>query len=238
MESSVIAGHFATALVARQHAPRGSLLFFLVISQLPDLMWQVFHFLGLEPTAPANPMSASLQSMQVEMTYSHDLLPTLGWIALAIVAGRALFGTWRTGWMAGALIVAHAACDALSGHPHFLFGPDTHQIGLGLYKTAPYLALAIEAAFTLVVMIWVLRTDAKAGVRRSRATLVVWAAVLGGGIVALIPIADRSVAELLGIAPVDALAGMLIPGLVVQYLCMLGALLWADARPTVSATGA
>lgn len=231
----MIAGHFATALVAKQQAPRGTLLFYLVISQLPDLLWHVLHFVGLEPTGPGNPMLASLDNMQAEMTYSHDLLPTLGWIALAILAGRVLFKRWQPGWAAGALIIVHALCDSLSGHTHYVFGPDSAEIGLGLYRTAPYLALALEGAFIMAVMAWVRRTDIKAGVRRSRATLWVWAAVFGGSVIMMVPSADLSLVELTGLDPIDALSGTLVPGLVVMYLTMLGALVWADSRPTTHA---
>ncbi len=228
----MVAGHFATALVARQHAPRGALVFYLVISQLPDALWHIFHFLGLEPTLPENPMLASLDNMQAEMTYSHDLLPSLIWIALAVLAGRGFFGSWRPGWMAGALVVVHMLCDAISGHTHYVFGPDSAAIGLGLYATAPYAALAIEGVFTLGVMAWVFRTDAKAGVRRSRATLTVWAAVFVGSIIMMAPSADLSLVELTGMAPIAALSGTLVPGLIGMYLMMFFALLWADAQPT------
>lgn len=228
----MVAGHFATALIARQHAPRGTLFFYLLISQLPDILWHFFHFLNLEPTLPENPMLASLDNMQAEMTYSHDLLPSLIWISLAVFAGRGLFGHWRPGWMAGALVVVHMLCDAISGHTHYVFGPDSAAIGLGLYATAPYLALAIEGVFTLSVMAWVFRTDAKSGVRRSRATLTVWAAVFVGSILMMAPSADLSLVELTGMEPISSLSGTLIPGLIGMYLAMLVALLWADAQPT------
>jgi len=227
----VVVGHFATALVAKQQAPRGALAFYLVVSQLPDALWQGFHFLGVEPTLPENPMAASLSSMQVDMTYSHDLLPTLGWIVSVVLAGRALFGSWRPGGTAGLLIVVHLLCDAISGHTHHVFGPDSAAIGLGLYATAPYLALVIEGVFTLGVLAWVARTDAKKAVRRARSTWVVWAVVFGGGLLSMFPSADRSLSDLTGMAPIDSLSGTLVPGLVLMYGSMCAALIWADRRP-------
>ncbi|NCG22288.1 MAG: hypothetical protein GWP91_25000 [Rhodobacterales bacterium] len=228
----MVGGHFATALIAKQQAPHGPLAFYLVISQLPDLLWHAFHFLGLEPTLPANPMMASLDNMQAEMTYSHDLLPTLGLVVLVVLAGRGLFGSWRPGWTGGILILAHMFCDAISGHTHHVFGPESPAIGLGLYATAPYLALAVEGVFTLGVMAWVFQADAKAAVRRSRATLMVWAVVFAGGLMSMVPSADLSLVEMTGIAPIEALSGTLMPGLIAMYLAMFAALLWADARPT------
>ena len=48
----MIAGHFTTALIAKQKFPKGTLLYFLIISQLQDFLWFTFHYLGLEPTNP------------------------------------------------------------------------------------------------------------------------------------------------------------------------------------------
>ncbi|MFT5586649.1 MAG: hypothetical protein ACI9VR_004248 [Cognaticolwellia sp.] len=229
----MVAGHFVTALVAKQQAPKGALAFYLAVAQFPDLLWHGFHFLGVEPTLPLNPMAMSLDNMQADMTYSHDLLPTLGWIALVMLAGRALFGGWRPGLVAGLLVLVHGLCDAVSGHTHYLFGPDSQALGLGLYATAPYLALIIEGVFIIGMLALVFRADAAAGVRRSRSTLTVWAVVFGGGLLALFPSADLSITELTGIAPIEALSGTVVPGLVFMYASMFGALLWAGSRPTV-----
>ena len=46
----MLAGHYATALVAYQKYPKGTLLYFLIASQLQDLLWFTFHYLGLERT--------------------------------------------------------------------------------------------------------------------------------------------------------------------------------------------
>lgn len=228
----MIGGHFATALVAKQQSPAGPLAFYLVISQLPDLLWHGLHFLGVEPTTPSNPMLVSLDNMQAEMTYSHDLLPTLAWALIATLIGRGLFGGWRPGVTAGVLVLVHMFCDAISGHPHYVFGPESATIGLGLYGTTPYVALGIELVFTAVVMAWVFATDANNGVRRSAATLGVWAAVFGGGLLMMVPSAEWSLSEWTGWAPVDALSGLFVPGVVVLYASIFVALLWADSRPT------
>ncbi|MDG1393839.1 MAG: FISUMP domain-containing protein [Flavobacteriaceae bacterium] len=73
----MIAGHFTTALIAKQKFPKGTLLYFLIISQLQDFLWFTFHYLGLEPTNPSDAFDATLNNMAVDMLYSHDLLPQL-----------------------------------------------------------------------------------------------------------------------------------------------------------------
>jgi len=40
----MIAGHYVTAMIAHQKFSKGTLLFFLVISQLQDLLWFAFHY--------------------------------------------------------------------------------------------------------------------------------------------------------------------------------------------------
>ncbi|MEM7052629.1 MAG: hypothetical protein AAF604_23400 [Acidobacteriota bacterium] len=228
----MLAGHFTTALAAQQQAPRGHLAYYLVASQLPDMLWLVFHYLGLEPTEPHNVMNVSLDNLQVVMTYSHDLLPILGWIALTTLAGWLLFRSWRPALTGGMLIIVHAVTDYIGGFPHNLFGPDTHSVGTGLYYTYPYLAVALEAVFTVAVMAWVLRTDARAGIRRHRTTWAAWLAVFGGGVAFMFLSADLSLIELTGMNPLPALAGSTIPAMFFIYGLMFAVLLWADRQPT------
>ena len=87
----MLAGHFTTALVANQKFPKISLLYFLIISQLQDLLWFTFHYLGLESTTPTDAFDATLSNMVVDMLYSLDLLPLLVWCALVFVIGKILF---------------------------------------------------------------------------------------------------------------------------------------------------
>ena len=232
----MLAGHFTTALIAKQHAPSAPIAYFLVASQLPDLLWLVFHYAGLEPTGPDNFMEVSLDTMEATMTYSHDLLPTLGWIALTVLVGRTLSGAWRPGLFGGAIVVVHALTDYLGGYPHHVFGPDSHAVGTGMYYSSPYLAVSLELLFIVVTMAWVVHTDRRAGVRRSSGTWRAWAAVFGGGIAFLYASADISLVELLGIEAPTSLSGSTVPVLGGTYVAMLLALWWADGRPTQTQT--
>ena len=226
----MLAGHFTTALIAKQHAPKGHLAYYLVASQLPDFLWLMFDRMGLEPTEPTNLMATSLDSIEVDMTYSHDLLPMFGWIGLIILIGRALFGRWRPGLVGGLLVVVHAATDYVGGFPHNVFGPDSHSVGLGLYASAPYVAVALEALFTVVAMAWVFRVDARDGITLDRATKFVWLMVFGGGLAFMALSADLSLAEVLDTEPSAALDGTAPYVLLATYASMLGALIWTSRR--------
>ena len=82
----MIAGHYATALVPEKTPSAAQLAFFLTASQLPDLAWFGLTFLGLEPVhTHAGPA-------HLELIVTHDLLPTLPWLVVAALAGRAFFG--------------------------------------------------------------------------------------------------------------------------------------------------
>ena len=82
-------------------------------------------------------------------------------------------------------------------------------------------------------MAWILRNDASAGVSRSRAAYRAWVAVFVGGVAFMFSSADLIMVELTGIEPVAALSGSTLPMLAMTYLLMSGALLWAQAQPTM-----
>lgn len=195
----MIAGHYATALIAHQKFPKGTLLFFLVASQFQDLLWFIFHYLGLEPTQPADVFDATISNMSVAMTYSHDLLPLVIWAIVIFLIGKVLFKSTTIGLVALALFASHAVLDFFSGHGHNVFGTDTQEIGLGLYATNAYLAILIEAVFIVGALAYYFRAEAKAGLVR---TLKNRAAVIGVfvyGIVFMLSIALVSIRELFGI---------------------------------------
>ena len=230
----MFAGHFATAVAAKQHAPKGHIAYFLVASQMPDLLWLGFHFMGIEPTQPTHMMMVSADNLHADMTYSHDLLPLVGWVVLAAIVGRALFGAWRPGLFGALLVVLHAGVDYVAGFPHHVFGPESTAVGTGMYETAPYTAVAIEAVFIVAVLGWVLWRDAQDGVRRSTASFAVWAAVFGVGTAFMFATADLSLTELTGVPPIPGLEGTAVPFLALNYVGMLVALIWSETRPTKS----
>ena len=107
----MIAGHMTTALIAKQKFPKGALLYFLIISQLQDLLWFTFHYLGLEPTYPSDAFDATLSNMVVDMLYSHDLLPQLFWLAIVCLLGKLLFKSTKIGLVSVALVSIHFILD-------------------------------------------------------------------------------------------------------------------------------
>lgn len=180
----MVAGHYAMALVAYERQRSAPLWLLLFASIFLDLLMIALVLFGVETMAPPEGVRPSLTAMQVDMTFSHDLVPVLLWsVALAG------FGWWLTRRLAiavwtGALVLLHEAADFLSGFPHHLLGPGTAELGLGLYFRAPLLALAIELVVAVACVWWFCRrTDLPRGRQIALYALAV------AGVAAMLPLA-------------------------------------------------
>lgn len=217
----MLVGHYTTALIANQKVPKGSLLYFLVLSQLPDLLWIVFHYLGLEETTPDNISAVSLDTLMVDMIYSHDLLPILIWMLLAFIVGRIVFKDKKVGIAGSILIGVHALVDYIGGYPHSVFGPDTISVGTGLYYSHPYLAVAFEALFTIAVLVWFFNNEKDMEVKRTINNKRGIIGIFAFGVLFMFSVADLSPAEAFGFDPPDFLTNSAIPSLLVTYLLFI-----------------
>ena len=217
----MLAGHFTTALIANQKFPKASLLYFLIISQLQDFLWFVFHYLGLEPTNPSDAFDASLINMSVDMIYSHDLLPLLVWLILGFTLGKLLFKSTQIGLASMALVLIHFVLDFFSGHIHHVFGAETMELGFGLYASNPYLAVAIEALFSIVALWYYFKEEAKMGNRRLQSNKIAIISVFAYGIVFMLLIATHSFRELFDLPVFDLGFNTNIPTLIFTYGAML-----------------
>ncbi len=217
----MLAGHFATGLIAKQKFPKGTLLYFLIISQLQDLLWFTFHYLGLEPTEPSDAFDATLSNMVVDMLYSHDLLPQLFWLVSVFVIGKLLFKSTQIGLVSMALVSIHFVLDFFSGHMHHLFGVDTMKAGLGLYASSPYLAIFIEAVFSVGTLWYFFREEMKKGIIRTAKNRVGIIFVFAYGIIFMLLIATRSFRDLFSIPEFDLGFNTNMPTLIITYGAML-----------------
>ncbi len=217
----MLAGHYATALIAYQKYPKASLLYFLIASQLQDLLWFVFHFMGLEKTGPSDVFDATLSNMVVNMLYSHDLIPLLAWLLIIFVLGKLLFKDSKIGLVGSALVLGHFALDFISGHPHHIFGIDSQSVGLGLYASNVFLAIGIEA-ISIVLLLWYFFSQEKSnGIQRSQSNTLSIIGLFVFGIVFMLSIATTSFRELFNIPEFDLGFNTNVPTLVMTYLAMI-----------------
>src|SRR5689334_6249769 len=108
-------GHYGASFLGKAAAPRVPLWVLLLAAQLVDVAWAVFILLGIErfhldPSLPSNPLVLE------HMPYTHSLVGTVAWAALAagLVAASARFGDGRRAAVVTALVVAsHWALDVL-----------------------------------------------------------------------------------------------------------------------------
>jgi hypothetical protein len=217
----MLAGHFTTALIARQKFPKGTLLYFLIISQLQDFLWFTFHYISLEPTYPTDAFDATLSNMVVDMLYSHDLLPHLFWLAIVFVIGKILFKSTKIGLVSVVLVSIHFVLDFFSGHIHHIFGADSMEAGLGLYASNPYLAILIEALFSIGALWYFFAEEAKKGIIRTTKNRVSIISVFAYGIIFMLLIATKSFRQLFVIPEFDLEFNTNMPTLIFTYCAMI-----------------
>ena len=217
----MIAGHFTTALIAKQKFPKGTLLYFLIISQLQDFLWFTFHYLGFEPTGPSDAFDATLNTMVVDMLYSHDLLPQLFWLLIVFLIGKLLFKNTKIGLVSMTLLSIHFILDFFSGHIHHVFGADTMEAGLGLYATNPYLAILIEVLFSVAALWYFFREEAKRGIIRTIKNRIAIISVFVYGIIFILLIATKSFRQLFSIPEFNLGFNTNMPTIIFTYGAML-----------------
>lgn len=217
----MLAGHYTTALVAHQKFPKGTLLYFILASQLQDLMWFTFHYLGLEPTGPSDVLDTTLNNLSVDMLFSHDLLPQVFWVMVIFLMGKVLFKSNKIGLVGAALVVGHFILDIFSGHPHHIFGEETQDIAFGLYASNVYLAIAIEAVFIVAVLWYFFQQEAKNGVQRSSKNKASIIGLFVFGIVFMLSIATTSFREWFNIPDFNFGFNSNVPTLVLTYIGMI-----------------
>ena len=181
----------------------------------------MFHYLGLEPTNPSDAFDASLINMSVDMVYSHDLLPLLVWLIIGFTLGKLLFKSTQIGLVSMVLVLFHFVLDFFSGHIHHVFGAETMELVFGLYASNPYLAVAIEALFSIVALWYYFKEEAKMGNRRLQSNKIAIISVFAYGIVFMLLIATHSFRELFDLPVFDLGFNTNIPTLIFTYGAML-----------------
>ncbi|MDB9961029.1 hypothetical protein OAD62_02955 [Oceanihabitans sp.] len=217
----MLAGHYATALIAHQKSPKGTLLYFLIASQFQDLLWFTFHLLGLEYTGPNDVLDTTLSNMTVDMLYSHDLLPQIFWLVVIFLIGKALFKSTKIGMIGSALVAGHFVLDFFSGHPHHIFGAETQDVALGLYASHIYFAIAIEAVFCILILWYLFKKEAENRIQRTSKNKISIIGLFVFGIVFMLTIATTSFRQLLDIPEFDIGFNSNVPTLILTYLGMI-----------------
>ncbi|MDF1781454.1 MAG: hypothetical protein P1U67_09180 [Alcanivoracaceae bacterium] len=195
----MVIGHYATALIPYQKHPTAPLSLFLFAAIFLDAVWLALALIGIETPHPAGLLDASLLNLHVDMPWSHDLLPVLGWAMLMSVIGWGVTRSKAVALWCGALVVVHEISDLLAGFNHYVAGTDSQLIGLGLYSRAPELALLFEGLLGVVCTAWFIRARRSEGCPVSKqGGYLLYAIFIGGAAMQLI-FARSSLGVLFGI---------------------------------------
>lgn len=151
----MVAGHYAISLVAYERHREGPLWLFLIAGMFLDILMILLVLVGVEEMAPGpGATRPGFSTMVIDMSYSHDLVPVAGWAVAMTAAAYLVTRNRGAAIWAGGLVLLHEVADLVSGFPHFVLGPDSPAIGLGLYIHAPVGALVAELLVALACVWW------------------------------------------------------------------------------------
>lgn len=141
----MILGHAATTIFVKRAAPDMPWLLLVVSAFLINIAMFTFVELGIETMEPTGE-KPSLSNAIVDMTFSHHLIPQIGWTLLAGAIAFAVTRQRMFALIAMALSMGRWLGDLVSGSGHHVFGPDSHPIGTDWYHLNLPAALTFEAA--------------------------------------------------------------------------------------------
>lgn len=150
----MFAGHVGAALAIGRTERRVNIGVFVAAALLLDLLLWLFVLLGWESVTIPNDFVATHQAEFV-FPYSHGLVASLIWSALAAAATWFLYARLSSARARAAMLVAaavssHWLLDALVHRPEMpLAGSESQAVGLGLSNSMP-VALLVEAAVVVV----------------------------------------------------------------------------------------
>ena len=158
----MFAGHIGAALAIGRAERSVNVGAFIVAALLLDFLLWLFVLLGWESVAiPAD--FAKTHQAEFVFPYSHGLVASVVWSALAGMVGFVFYSRLQTRWRAAALVAiavfSHWVLDALVHRPELpLAGSASHTVGFGLWNNMP-LALTVETAIVVVgLFLFVSRT--------------------------------------------------------------------------------
>ncbi len=164
-------GHFAVGIVLKKAEPRLNAGWLVFGAFLSDFLLGIFAWLGMEQYG-VPPDYASRHYLTFTFPYSHGLLATVVWAALAasfaaLISKREKERRARLALVMAVAVLSHFFLDALVHVPELpLAGADSYKVGLSLWDHLA-LELSLEVLMTVVaVAIYLKFTRAKSGIGR------------------------------------------------------------------------
>lgn len=155
-------GHFAVGFAAKRAAPRTSLATLIAAALLLDLIWPLMLWAGLEQVR-IDPGNTAFTPLDFESyPWSHSLLMTIGWAALAATLYRARTKYTRGAAWVGIAVTSHWLLDFISHRPDMPLQPwGGPRVGLGLWNSIPATATTEIAMFAAGLALYLNTTRAR-----------------------------------------------------------------------------
>jgi membrane-bound metal-dependent hydrolase YbcI (DUF457 family) len=156
----MVVGHLAVALGAKRIEPRVTLPVLVAAVFGLDILWPVFVLAGLE-TVRIDPGNTAFTPLDfVNYPWSHSLLMSLVWGAIAGHFARVGFQSVRAGLVVGALVVSHWLLDFVVHRPDLPLWPGGPRVGLGLWQSIPGTLVVEGLLFAAGIAIYLRTTRA------------------------------------------------------------------------------
>jgi len=139
-------GHIGFGFAAKPIAPKVHLVVLLIASELIDILWGIFYFIGIDREC------AGIDSSP----WSHSLVMSVIWSVLSALLVARLYNDRRSGIVVGLLVFIHWVIDFIT-HPMGailgsapmppdlpLFFNGSPKVGLGLYNHSFTVAIASD----------------------------------------------------------------------------------------------
>ncbi|HUL74092.1 MAG TPA: hypothetical protein VLT86_13380 [Vicinamibacterales bacterium] len=128
-------GHLAVALGTKKIEPRLPLWVLTSAAFGLDLLWPLFLLVGLE-TVRIEPGNTAFTPLNfVSYPWSHSLLMSVVWGAIAGHFARVHFKSYRVGIVVAAVVVSHWVLDYVAHRPDLPLWPGGPKVGLGLWDS-------------------------------------------------------------------------------------------------------
>jgi hypothetical protein len=154
----MFAGHLAVALAAKRATPRVPLAALVAAAFGLDLLWPVLLLLGLEVVRITPGITAFTPLDFVSYPWSHSLLMTLIWAALAGALAARVLASERAGVTIAVVVASHWVLDFVTHRPDLPLWPAGLKVGLGLWNSIPA-TIVVEGALLAFAITIFLRTS-------------------------------------------------------------------------------
>jgi len=141
--------HAATALLIKRRFPEEPITPLLLSVQLMELLWVALNLLGVEQTT-TEPSVRSVSDIHLAfMPYSHSVVMSLAFAAVAWFLLSALLHRSRLGLAVALGVTSHLVLDLLTHARDIPIAPGVEHIkfGLGLYSAFPLAAFIVELLY-------------------------------------------------------------------------------------------